>query len=240
MRVAETPDTPAAAQPAATTATARKWPLSRLIRAPLDTWLYRFAYSFIPPLWRMLFRVKITGAEHIPAIGPVLLVSNHRSNLDPVFVGSCIPRQVHFMAKAELWKFKPLGKVIDILGTFPVNRGEADRTAVKRALDMLAAGAVVGMFPEGHRQRDGRLGEIQTGVSLFALKDGVITIPMIMDGTERIIRNKVFRLPKVRVTFGPPLPLPGADVPRSQRSHVVTESLNQAYRELLASLENDR
>ena len=62
------------------------------------------------------------------------------------------------MAKAELWKVKALGRLIDMLGTFPVNRGEADRTAVKRALEMLAAGAVVGMFPEGHRQRSGAAG----------------------------------------------------------------------------------
>ncbi len=111
--------------------------------------------SFIPPLWRFVFRMSIEGPENIPLTGPVLLASNHRSNLDPFFLGVSFPRQVHFMAKAELWKFKPLGRVIDVLGTFPVNRGEADRAAVKRALEMLGAGAVVGMFPEGRRQRGG-------------------------------------------------------------------------------------
>jgi cytidylate kinase len=219
---------------------AKKWPLSRMGRGPLDDRLYRVAYSFIPPVWRTLFRMKIKGAEHIPATGPVLLVSNHRSNLDPIFVGVAFPREIHFMAKAELWKFKPLGALIDQLGTFPVNRGEADRTAVKRALDTLAAGAVVGMFPEGHRQRSGRLGEIQTGVALFALREGVVTIPVIMDGSERVVRGKLLRLPRVRVTFGPPLELPGNDVPRAQRAHLVTERLNQAFRDLLASVVEDR
>jgi 1-acyl-sn-glycerol-3-phosphate acyltransferase len=130
-----------------------------MISAPLDARLYRLAFSFLPPVWRLMFRMKVTGAENIPATGAVLLVSNHRSNLDPVFVGAVFPRQVHFMAKSELWKFKPLGRLIDLLGTFPVNRGEADRAAVKRALDTLAAGAVVGMFPEGHRQKAGTLGD---------------------------------------------------------------------------------
>ena len=217
-----------------------KWPLSRMIRGPLDDRLYHFAFPFIPPFWKALFRIKIRGAEHIPASGAVLLVTNHRSNLDPIFVGCCFPREVHFMAKSELWKFKPFGTLIDRLGAFPVNRGEADRNAVKRALEILAAGGVVGMFPEGHRQRSGKLGEIQAGVSLFALREGVVTIPMIMDGTERIVRDKVFRLPKVRVIFGPPLELPGEAVPRSQRGPMVSERLIQAFDVLLASLAEDR
>jgi cytidylate kinase len=218
---------------------AKKWPLSRMIRGPLDLWLYRFLFPLLPPVWKALFRMRIRGAEHIPATGAVLLVTNHRSNLDPIFVGVSFPRQIHFMAKAELWKFKPVGRLIDILGAFPVNRGEADRSAVKKALEILGAGGVVGMFPEGHRQRSGRLGEIQPGVSLLALREGVVTIPMLMDGTERVVRNKLFRLPKVRVTFGPPLELPGADVPRSQRGQVVTERLVQAFTHLAASMADE-
>jgi 1-acyl-sn-glycerol-3-phosphate acyltransferase len=184
--------------------------------------------------------MKIRGAENIPRAGAVLLVSNHRSNLDPFFVGVAFPRQIHFMAKAELWKVKALGRLIDLLGTFPVNRGEADRAAVKRALDTLASGAVVGMFPEGHRQRSGRLGQIQAGVSLFALRDGVVTIPVIMDGTERVVRKGLLRLHRVIVTFGPPLELPGIDVPRAQRAQLVAERLNEAFRHLLASTTETR
>ena len=225
---------------AATGGGGKKWPLSRMVRGPLDNWLYRFAYSFIPPVWRVMFHMKIKGAENIPRTGAVLLVSNHRSNLDPFFVGSAFPRQIHFMAKSELWKVKALGRLIDLLGTFPVHRGEADRHAVKRALDTLASGAVVGMFPEGHRQRNGEMGEIQAGVSLFALRDGVATVPMIVDGTERLIRKGLLRLTRVTVTFVPPLVLPGGDLPRSQRSQLVTERLNKAFRDLLPSQTESR
>ena len=213
----------------------KKWPLCHMVRGPLDTWLYRFAYSFITPMWRLLFRMKIRGLENIPRTGAVLLVSNHRSNLDPFFVGVSFPRQVHFMAKAELWKVKPLARIIDLLGAFPVNRGEADRTAVKRALDTLASASVVGMFPEGHRQRTTHMGEIQAGVSLFALREGVTTIPMILDGTERVVHGGLLRLHQVTATFGPPLQLPGTDIPRAQRSQLVTQRLNEAFRDLLAA-----
>lgn len=231
---------PAAPVAASAVAKPRKYSLSRMIPGPLDTLLYRFAFSFIPPVWRRLFRMKIRGTEHIPATGAVLLVSNHRSNLDPFFVGVSFPRQIHFMAKAELWKFKPLGKIIDKLGAFPVNRGEADRAAVKRALDTLAGGAVVGMFPEGHRQRRREVGEIQGGVALFALREGVVTIPMMLDGTERVVRNKWLHLNRVRVAFGPPLELPGPDVPRAQRAGLVQERLTQAFHDLLESMPEAR
>jgi 1-acyl-sn-glycerol-3-phosphate acyltransferase len=179
-----------------------------------------------------MFRMSISGQEHIPSTGAVLLVSNHRSNLDPFFIGVSFPRQVHFMAKSELWKLKPLGRVIDLLGTFPVHRGEADRAAVKRALEVLASGAVVGMFPEGHRQRGG-LGEIHPGVSLFALREGVVAVPMAMDGTERVVRRGIPRFPKVVVTFGPPLPLPPDDLPRAQRGQFVTDRLTEALHAML-------
>jgi 1-acyl-sn-glycerol-3-phosphate acyltransferase len=213
----------------------RKYAISRMVRGPLDTRLYRFAFSFLPPLWRLVFRVSIRGAGNIPLTGPVLLASNHRSNLDPFFVGVSFPRQVHFMAKSELWKVKPLGWLIDMLGAFPVNRGEADRSAVKRALELLGAGAVVGMFPEGHRQRSRQVGEIHPGVALFSLREGVVTVPMIVDGTERAVRRGLPRFPRVTVTFGEPLDLPGEDLPRAQRAQLVSERLTQAFQKLLDS-----
>ncbi|MBN1321780.1 MAG: (d)CMP kinase [Thermoleophilia bacterium] len=214
---------------------ARKWPLSRMVRSPLDTWLYRVAYTIIPPLCRLVFRMRVTGAENLPAGGPVLVACNHRSNLDPFFLGSAAPRMIHFMAKSELWSFKPLGRVCDRLGTFPVRRGEADRQAVKRALTYLEAGAVVGLFPEGRRQRELPLGEIRPGVSLFSLRAGVVTIPAVIRGTDRIIRNHVLCFPRVHVVFGSALEMPPDDGPRSERASVTTQRLIDALQRLLAA-----
>jgi 1-acyl-sn-glycerol-3-phosphate acyltransferase len=210
-------------------ARSRKWPLSRLVRSPLDTLLYRFAYSFVTPLWCLLYRVEITGREHFPPTGPVVLASNHRSNLDPFFLGVSTPRQIHFMAKAELWKVGALGWLIDKLGAFPINRGEADRQAVRKALDTLAAGAVLGIFPEGSRHPQGGFGAIHPGVTLFSLREGVVTIPVVMEGTERIMRGRMIRFPKVRVAFGPPLPLPKPDMARAQRALFASDRLTEAF-----------
>ena len=217
-----------------------KWRLSRMVRSPLDTLLYRFAYSFIPPLWRLLYRMEISGREHFPPAGPVVLASNHRSNLDPFFLGASAPRQIHFMAKAELWKVGALGWLIDRLGAFPINRGEADRQAVRKALDTLATGAVLGIFPEGSRQRQGGFGDIHPGVTLFSLREGVVTIPVVMEGTERIMRSRMIRFPKVRVAFGPPLRLPERDMARSQRALLASNRLTEAFVGLAAGLEEPK
>jgi 1-acyl-sn-glycerol-3-phosphate acyltransferase len=165
----------------------------------------------------------------------VVVASNHRSNLDPFFLGSSFPRQIHFMAKAELWSFKPLGWVIDKLGTFPVNRGEADRKAVRNALDVLAAGAALGLFPEGHRQRETDLGEIRAGVTMFSLREGVTTIPAVMRGTDRVARNRLPHFPRVRVVFGPPVAVPSAGLPRSERTALAAERLIAAFQDLLSA-----
>ena len=112
--------------------------------------------------------------------------------------GVAFPRQIHFMAKAELWKFKPLGRLIDMLGPFPVNRGEADRDGGQAGSRDAWRRGGRGDVPEGHRQRSGQLGEIHPGVSLFSLREGVVTIPMILDGTERVVRKGLPRFPGSR------------------------------------------
>lgn len=217
-----------------------KWRISRMTRSPLDTVLYRVAYCFVPHLFRWIFRMRISGAEHFPPGGSVVLASNHRSNFDPFFLGSASPRQIHFMAKTELWRFKPLGKLIERLGSFPIARGEADRQAVRRALDVLGEGAVLGIFPEGRRQRLGGLGDIHPGVSLFSLREGVVTVPVVMEGTERLMQGRMIRLPRVRVKFGPPIVPPATDVPRSQRAKMTSERLTEALRSLIAALEEEK
>lgn len=231
-RLARTP-CPAPGSDGRVPAAATKSRFGRLLHGPLDTRLYRFAYCVVPPVCRLLWRMKIEGVENIPAAGPVVIACNHRSNLDPFYLGSACPRQIHFMAKAELWKFKPLGWIIDKLGTFPVRRGQADREAVRRAIEILDRGAVLGLFPEGHRQREKDLGAIRPGVSMFSLRENVVTVPVILRGTDRVVRNHLLRFPRVTATFGPPLELPDESVARGDRATVASERLVESFRRLL-------
>lgn len=204
-----------------------------MLSGPGDTWFFRLAHVVIPPVFRCLYHMEVRGLEHIPRSGAVVLACNHVSNIDPVFLGAAGQRQVHFMAKSELWKIKPLGWVVDGLGAFPVRRGEADREAVRRALELLDQQAVVGIFPEGRRQPEGRLGELQTGVALLSLRPDVITIPVVLRGTNHIVRNRRPSFPRVSVTFGPPVPALVAGGARAERHREFAARLKTALQALL-------
>ena len=199
-----------------------------MLRSPLDTAFYRVLHAFLPPLFKRVFRMRVTGLEHLPARGPVVLASNHLSNLDPFFLGVACPRQIHFMAKAEIWKVPVVGRLVDGLGAFPVHRGQADRRAVEWALGTLSSGAVLGIFPEGHRSRDGRLGTPQAGVALFSLRKGVTTVPVALVGSDQVVRGKRLRLPQVTLTFGPAIDVESAGGSKSERQQTVTRRLMQS------------
>ena len=154
---------------------------------------------------------------------------------DPFFLGINVPRQIHYMAKHELWKFKPLGWAMEGYGTFPVVRGEPDRSAVKRAVEILAEGGVLGLFPEGGVRTGSQLAPIRSGVSLFSMREGVVTVPAALRGTERAFRHGIPRLPRVELVFGPPIELPDATLPRSERGRIITERVTEAVNALLAT-----
>ncbi|MCJ7797200.1 MAG: 1-acyl-sn-glycerol-3-phosphate acyltransferase [Thermoleophilia bacterium] len=204
-----------------------------MLSGPGDTWLYRFAHTVIPPVFTRLYRMEVRGLEHVPRFGAVVLACNHVANIDPVFLGVACQRHVHFMAKSELWKFRPLGWLVNGLGAFPVRRGEADRDAVRRALELLDQQAVVGIFPEGTRQPEGRLGQLQTGVALLSLRPGVTTIPVMLRGTNHVVRNRRPSFPRVSATFGPPVPALSAGGARAERHREFTARLMTALQDLL-------
>ena len=155
----------------------------------------------------LLFHIRIYGAEHWPGRGPAIIASNHASNLDPCLVGIAFPGQIRWMAKAELWRVPLLGWLVTRLGAFPVHRGEADREAIRRAKQLIREGWIVGMFPEGTRQRQGRLGEPQAGVGMLAMEPGVPVIPVRIRGHEKILTGGRLHRPQVTITVGPPVDL---------------------------------
>ena len=105
------------------------------------------------PIVRAWGRLDVSGLEHLPADGPVLLAGNHDSYWDPVAVGIAgLPRrQIRALAKSSLWKIRGLGRVLDGMGQIPIDRGVGDARALDRAIEELRAGACIGVFPEGTR-----------------------------------------------------------------------------------------
>ncbi|NLN19757.1 MAG: 1-acyl-sn-glycerol-3-phosphate acyltransferase [Firmicutes bacterium] len=165
--------------------------------------LYPLGRIVCTPVVRTYFRERVEGREHVPKTGPFVLAANHVSYIDPVVLGVACPRPIHFMAKAELFRIPVLGFLIRELGAFPVQRGAADRSAIRRALRILNDGGVVGVFPEGTRNRRGEVLNPQGGAALIALKAGVPVLPAAIWGTANI--DGPLHLPKpvrVGVRFG--------------------------------------
>ncbi len=160
--------------------------------------LYPFARSVVAGLLKPTFKIRVEGLEHFPKEGGVLLCTNHISNFDPPVVGVTAPRKVLFMAKAELFKVPVLKQLLTNFGTFPVKRGGGDREAIRAGLKVLKEGHVLGLFPEGTRSKDGKLGKGQAGAGFFALRSTAAVVPCAIIGPYKSFRT-------LRVVYGKPI-----------------------------------
>ncbi len=162
------------------------------------------------PVLRWWYRMRIEGAEHVPAAGPVIVAANHRSMLDiPVLVIAC-PRRIVFMAKIELYKNAFLRRLWFELGGFPVRRSVADLRATDTSLAVLEQGGALGLFPEGTRSFTGEMLPFLRGAAWMALATGAPIVPCGISGTLKAKRTRGDQ-PRARlrrrvtVAFGPPI-----------------------------------
>ena len=165
--------------------------------------LRRVAKVVLAPLLCGWFGLRSSGREHVPATGAAIIACNHKSFLDPFFIGMALPRHVHYMAKKELFG-GPFGWLLSRLGAFPVRRGESDAEAVATARTILANGGVLVIFPEGTRvDRRDALGAPHHGAGRLALEAGVPIVPAAIAGTERLWLGPLPRPRRVQLTFAP-------------------------------------
>jgi 1-acyl-sn-glycerol-3-phosphate acyltransferase len=178
---------------------------------------YKLAAMVVKPLMRTWFRIRLVGHEQIPGEGPVILASNHRSNMDPVLLASAVKRPLAFMAKAELF-VGPLGWILRWIGQFPVRRGGIDREALRRTDAVLARGSMLGLFPEGTRG-DGTFSSVHPGLAYIVVRQRCPVLPVVISGTERV-RRRFGWLPfasPVTIVIGPPIDLPAGARDRAAR-----------------------
>lgn len=169
--------------------------------------MYYLSCSLFRLLFRILGGVTSVGEDNIPQTGGVIIAPNHISYADPPAVSCSMSRQVHYMAKAELFKVPILGALIHKVGSFPVRRGTADRKALRRAIQLLGEGKVICVFPEGTRSPDGKLQEPEFGIGLIALKSRAPVVPVAVAGTDKVLppHSKRPHFHPVRITYGRPL-----------------------------------
>ncbi|MGD9696893.1 MAG: lysophospholipid acyltransferase family protein [Thermoleophilia bacterium] len=188
-----------------------------------------FGHITLVPTLVWFRRLKVEGIENVPAEGAVLLVCNHISQIDPPVLGVGLRRRrrSYYMAKIELFRPAWFGRIIRGLGAFPVERGGADRRALRIAREVLQRGDVLLMFPEGHRQRDGILKPGLPGAGSLGLLPGVTVVPAAIWGSNSFLR-------RVRVAIGEPLDLGDVpDGPRAGRAEWAVDRMMAAVAALL-------
>ncbi|MDP8206518.1 MAG: lysophospholipid acyltransferase family protein [Candidatus Electryonea clarkiae] len=161
---------------------------------------YRMIMDIVRFLLKVIFGLRIYDTEKVPLTGRLLIVSNHIAALDPAVVGSTVPREVHFVAKIQLFKGL-FGKFIRHLNAVPVKRSGSDKEAIKVLRSALLEDKAVLIFPEGTRTPDPEKRDLKLGVGMLAVMSGADLIPMRVDGTVNLMRA-FFRKPGVSVHFG--------------------------------------
>jgi 1-acyl-sn-glycerol-3-phosphate acyltransferase len=185
----------------------------------------------VVPFMRVWFRLRISGAEHIPNEGPALVVPNHKSFWDAFFVAAATRRRVRYMGKRELFE-GPGGRLLVRLGAFPVRRGESDAEALQTAREVLRQGGLLALFPEGTRIRDpDELGEPRRGAARLALETGAPLVPAAITGTDHLFLGPVPKPKRVQVAFAPPIPVEHREATRDAAGEVVDELVWPAVRD---------
>ena len=154
------------------------------------------------------FQVRTLQREHVPATGPVLLVSNHQSFLDPPLCGVGLHRELDYIARDSLFRNRWFAWYIRSLNAFPIQRNSADLRAIRTIINRLRAGRAVVLFPEGTRTQDGRIRPFQSGIELIARKSQATTVPVLIDGAfETWPRHQTLPgLGRIYVWYGEPIP----------------------------------
>jgi 1-acyl-sn-glycerol-3-phosphate acyltransferase len=164
---------------------------------------YRIAMALNRPVawWG---RLRVEGLESLPESGPLLIIGNHDSHWDPLMVGvSAIKRrQIRALAKSDLWKVRGLAPILDGMGQVPIVRGAGDKEALAKAIEILRAGACIGVFPEGTRSR-GKVLRARSGLGRLALEVPEAHVTLVaIEGTSDLTGFP--RRPRIRLRFFDP------------------------------------
>ncbi|MEU1010599.1 lysophospholipid acyltransferase family protein [Streptomyces sp. NPDC005890] len=187
-----------------------------------------------------LWKPRVLGAWKVPATGPVILAVNHSHNIDGPMVMGVAPRPTHFLIKREAF-VGPLDAFLTGIGQLKVDRTAADRAAIGQALGVLAAGGVLGIFPEGTRG-EGDFASLRAGLAYFAVRSGAPIVPVAVLGSSGRPGRLTKALPPLRsridVVFGDPFEAGDGSGRRTRKA--LDEATERIRKQLTSHLENAR
>lgn len=165
----------------------------------------RLLNFFLRIAFKLLLNLEVVGLENVPLEGPLILMINHTSLIDPAMAGGVMPREIVAMSKIENFGDPILGIIVRLYGAFPVRRGEVDLQATRRALEVLHNSEVLLMAPEGTRSEECRLQPGHDGMTFLALRANAPVLPMAITGVKDVGSNlKGLRRTNVKVVIGKP------------------------------------
>lgn len=197
--------------------------------------LYRVGRTLCVGFCRLWLRTTVEGLEHVPRSGAYILAPVHRSNMDTPIAAVCTKRRLRYMGKDSLWRKPAFAWLLSALGGFPVSRDMADREALDRCIEILAAGEPLVLFPEGERKSGPLVHPLKDGAAYIAMRAGVPIVPVGIGGSERVMPkgSKMIYPRKVHVVVGPPIPTAvgeGGRVTRSARAAVTAQLSSELQR----------
>ena len=175
-------------------------------------------------LARVLYRIEIVG--RVPP-GPAVVAANHESLLDPLLLALAARQPLHFLAKVELWRYRPGAWLMDSLGAIPIRRDRRDLVSVGTAEELLRAGETVALFPEGTVKG----GTWTRGAARLALRTGAPLVPVRIVGTKRALTRGRIGFPRIRIVVGVPIEVEPAK-PTVAGARELTDVLESAVRTL--------
>ncbi|MBU6328345.1 MAG: 1-acyl-sn-glycerol-3-phosphate acyltransferase [Acidobacteria bacterium] len=207
------------------------------VMSPIQNLMYSAVRGLIHLYLLAWHRLEVRGLENLPPSGAYIVSPIHRSNLDSLVISAITRRRMRYMGKESLWSTRPTGWFFSAMGGFPVQRGSADREALRAALTVVERGEPLVMFPEGTRQSGPVLTEFFDGPSYVSCRSGAPIIPVGLGGTEAAMTkgSKMIRPVKITIVVGEPLvpdaPTEGGRVPRRAIKEQ-SERLGAAIQEL--------
>jgi 1-acyl-sn-glycerol-3-phosphate acyltransferase len=198
-------------------------------------WLFPVCDAGFKAALRLFAKVRIEGRENVPRTGPLIVVSNHLSNIDPAIVAAAVDRTPGFLAKRELFRFPPLAVFLYGYGAFPVDRERTDLKALRWAVKRLHRGGVIVLFPERTRSRGRGLLKAQYGAPLLASMTGAPLLPVAITGSEPLQNYlKVFApVSNLHIRIGRPFMVKaGEKATREQLEKATVEMMSRIARML--------
>jgi len=177
-----------------------------VIDRPVYYWeVFSMFYTIAKLIGRVLFTltggIRISGKERLPEKGPLIIVCNHQSIIDPLVLLTFLPYRITFLAAAYLFKIPLVGLILRAAGAMPIHSAKGDFKSLKESIKLLEKGGVLGIFPEGGVSLDGKLRPFMSGASYIALKSGTAILPVALGGTRDVLPVGTYFPRRKRITI---------------------------------------